>query len=518
MRLVSVGKSFGEHRLFQGLDLDVHTGQTTVIIGQSGSGKSVLLKMLMGLVAPDSGRVEMFGRDLASASGSEIISMRKRCAMLFQSYALLDSFTVYDNIAFPLRENTSMPESEIRARVEELLDLLELPSAGTKLPSELSGGMKKRVSLARALITSPEVVLFDEPTTGLDPVMIEFVDEMIRRARERFGITSVIISHDMGSVFKLADRIGMLHDGSIVAFGTPDEIRRVDHPVLQAFIGAGGSGRLTSPDALSGAEAGPVVVREAPGPEPAVRLEGVHKWFGEHHVLKGVDLEIPEGLITVIIGGSGSGKSVIVKHIMGLLQASQGRVVVFGQDLGGLGPRDLAAIQARIGFLFQGAALFDSMTIRDNVAFPLVERGLARGRELHERVGEILEQVNIAGIADRYPAEVSAGERKRAGLARALVTRPEIMIYDEPTTGQDPIMIRSVDEMIHSTWERLGITSIVISHDMQSTFRIGHRIAMLHQGRIRAFGTPEQLLSTTDPVVRRFVFAGSPEPSEDRAA
>jgi len=519
LELRGVDKRFGEQELFSGLSLAIPTGQTTVVIGQSGSGKSVLLRLMIGLASPDAGQVRLFGQDLAELSALEQLFLRKRCSMLFQSYALLDSFTVEQNIAFPLRENTRLSEAEIRQRVEELLELLLLADAGKKLPAELSGGMRKRVSLARALITQPEVVLFDEPTTGLDPVMIEFVDDLIRKARERFHITSVIISHDMASVMRLGDQIAMLHGGRIVACGTPAELEQVEHPQLQAFLNAGGSGRLGAAGAVTSPA---VAVEGAPAerPTPAelaarpalVELTGVEKAFGPHRVLRGIDLRIPEGLITILIGGSGSGKSVIIKHIMGLLRADQGVVRVFERDMTPAAAREIVEVQSRIGFLFQGAALFDSLTIAENVGFRLRERKLASPREIDERVRQILEQVSIPGIADRYPGQVSAGERKRAGLARALISRPELLIYDEPTTGQDPIMIRSVDEMILETWQSLRITSIVISHDMQSTFRLGHQIAMLHEGAIRACGTPAELLATEDEIVQRFIFAGGAAP------
>lgn len=525
LELVDVHVSFAGRPVFSGLSLPILPGETTVVIGQSGSGKSVLLKTLLGMVVPDGGVVRLFGKDVQELSPVQLLELRKRCSMLFQGYALLDSMTVQDNIAFPLRQNTRLGEVEIARRVDELLELLELKGAGRKLPAELSGGMKKRVSLARALITQPEVVLFDEPTTGLDPVMIEFVDELIRRAQARFRITSVIISHDMASVLKLATRLAMLDEGRIIAYGRPEELRGRDEPRLRAFLEAGGSGRLArsavrgsgDPPARRGASpampaAAAVSAPRGPAPQPggpAVELIDVHRSFGEHQVLRGVELAIPRGLITMIIGGSGSGKSVIIKHIMGLLRADRGRVLVFGQDVTLLAGRALSALQARIGFLFQGAALFDSMTIAENVAFPLRERRKLPGREVERQVAEMLARLHIPGLADKFPGEVSAGERKRAGLARALITRPELLIYDEPTTGQDPLMIRSVDEMIHQTWEELGITSVVISHDMQSTFRIGHRVAMLHEGRIRACGTPEELLASADEVVRRFIYAGA---------
>ncbi|MDP6946956.1 MAG: ATP-binding cassette domain-containing protein, partial [Myxococcota bacterium] len=377
-----------------------------------------------------------------------LIEHRKRLTMMFQSYALMDSFTVTENIAFPIDENTTMRWEDITPLVQELLDLLDLGDAGGKMPSDLSGGMKKRVSLARAVVSNPEVVLFDEPTTGLDPVMIEFVDQMIIRTREHYGITSVIVSHDMTSTLRLADRIAMLEDGRVVAHGDVDDVIGRDLDLVRVFFagaekvrGLGQANDLGSTSLLDD-------VDSSPAEDVAlVEIEDVYKSFGPHDVLKGVSLTIPKNKISVIIGGSGSGKSVIMKHIIGLFQPDRGTVKVLGKDMGKLDALEMLKMRARFGMLFQGAALLDSMSVRHNISFPLIERGVSKA-EVKRETEAILEKLNLTSIAESFPSSISNGQRKRVGLARAIITKPEIMIYDEPTTGQDPVMTRYVDDMI----------------------------------------------------------------------
>lgn len=510
--LRGVTKRFGDKVVLSGLDLDIPTGQTTVIVGQSGSGKSVLLRMMNGLTLPDEGEVRLFGRNLAEASERERTELRKRCTMVFQNYALIDSLTVFDNIAFPLANNTRMPKADIARLVDELLEMLGLPQAREQLPSALSGGMKKRVALARAVVSNPEVVLFDEPTTGLDPVMIEFVDDLIVRTRQTFEITSVIVSHDMASNRRLADRMAMLAEGRIVSVGDFDTVRADAQPLVQVFMANAVVDRMGREAPAADAAEVSTPVDAAPALPPVVSIRGLEKSFGDNHVLKGIDLDIPARQITVVIGGSGSGKSVLIKHITGLLMPDAGTVRVFDQDIATLDADALLALRARIGMLFQGAALFDSLTMRENIAFPLVERRHRRPKaEVKSAVEGVAERLKVAHLLDRYPAQCSNGERKRVGLARAIVTQPEIMIYDEPTTGQDPVMMRSVDDMIVEAAEQFPITSIVISHDMLSTFRVADRVAMVYQGELAAVGTPDELRASTDPRVQAFIFAGAGE-------
>lgn len=238
-----------------------------------------------------------------------------------------------------------------------------------------------------------------------------------------------------------------------------------------------------------------------------IRVRGVRKAFGDHDVLRGVDLDIERGKINVIIGGSGAGKSVMMKHLIGLIKPDQGSIYVDDDDLVTLNDFQLNKVRMKFGMLFQYAALFDSMTVEENVMFPLLEhkRSQMTRAEMKQRVREKLEALDLFNIEHKYPAELSGGMRKRVGLARAIIMEPQILFYDEPTTGLDPIATKNVDEMIQDISKTLNITSVVISHDMASTFRIGHRISMLYKGRIIASDTAEAILRVPHKALRDFI-------------
>ncbi len=241
IELTGLKKSFGAQRILQGVDLHIERGETLVLIGPSGEGKSVLLKHIIGLIRPDAGTVFFEGSDLGSLPERQLIQMRRRLGYLFQNAALFDSMTVAENVAFPLREAGITDEEEINQRVTEALELVELGEHKQKMPINLSGGMRKRVGIARAIINRPQCVLYDEPTAGLDPIVTDVIDLMIQRLQKRFGVTSIVITHDMGSVFKIADRVAMLKGGVIYFIGTREELRQSSDPEIQNFI-AGRSG------------------------------------------------------------------------------------------------------------------------------------------------------------------------------------------------------------------------------------------------------------------------------------
>jgi phospholipid/cholesterol/gamma-HCH transport system ATP-binding protein len=240
-------------------------------------------------------------------------------------------------------------------------------------------------------------------------------------------------------------------------------------------------------------------------------IDVVELWksFGDNHVLKGISLTIPRGTTYVVLGGSGSGKTVLLKHLIGLLKPDRGKVIVDGIEISALAGKELTEARQRFGMVFQGAALFDSMTVYENVAFPLTEKRGGqplRQDEVRARVIEKLKVVDLGEeVLDRWPAELSGGMRKRVALARALVSDPQVVLYDEPTTGLDPITSDSVDGMIMNAKKRLGITSMVISHDIASAFRVADRLAVLYDGHLAAEGTPEEVRGSTDPFVQRFL-------------
>jgi len=238
-------KNFGSRRILNDISLDIYQGETLVVMGGSGCGKSTFLRHLIGAIRPDSGEVWMFGQDIAKASETQMDEIRKKFGMLFQSGALFDSMTVGENIALPLREHTKLDNSIIGIIVKMKLELVGLRGFEHLMPSQLSGGMKKRVGLARAIAMDPSIVFYDEPTAGLDPVMTGVIDKLTMDLTKKLHITSVVVTHDMGSVFRIADRIVMLHQGNILQIGTPEEIKNSKNALVQQFITGDAEGPIS---------------------------------------------------------------------------------------------------------------------------------------------------------------------------------------------------------------------------------------------------------------------------------
>ncbi|HWE25109.1 MAG TPA: ABC transporter ATP-binding protein [Myxococcales bacterium] len=239
--------------------------------------------------------------------------------------------------------------------------------------------------------------------------------------------------------------------------------------------------------------------------EPVIDVRDVWKSFDGNQVLSGVSLQMMPGTTTVVLGASGSGKTVLMKHIMGLFKPDRGEVIVDGENISAMDRQQLARFRIRMGMVFQNSALFDSLTVGENVAFPLREHTKLGDDEIRKRVRDTLAVVELFGVEEKYPAELSGGMRKRVGLARAIVREPKIVLYDEPTTGLDPLTTESVDDMIIGAREKLRVTSVVISHDIGSAFHIGDHIAMLHNGKIVEEGPPEKLRHTTEPHTQHFL-------------
>jgi phospholipid/cholesterol/gamma-HCH transport system ATP-binding protein len=241
-----------------------------------------------------------------------------------------------------------------------------------------------------------------------------------------------------------------------------------------------------------------------------IRVSGLRKSFNGQPVLNGIDLEVPDGSITIIIGRSGGGKSVFLKHLLGLMRPDDGSIEVGGVDLTRLRGRALDAVRKRYGVVFQGGALFDSMTCRDNVAFPLREKFRLTRTNITRRVDRALTQVELEGIGDKYPEEVSGGMRKRVAIARALVTEPEIVFFDEPTTGLDPVLVNTIHHLILELHRRLHFTAVMVSHEIPEIFEIADRVGMLHDGRIVELGPPTAIQASSNPVVQQFI-RGEPD-------
>ena len=252
------------------------------------------------------------------------------------------------------------------------------------------------------------------------------------------------------------------------------------------------------------------------GTEPLIRIEGLRKSFGDLKVLRGADLSVSKGESMVVIGGSGTGKSVLIKHIIGLLRPDEGKVVVKGAVISESDRSDLNELRRSMGMLFQQAALFDSMTVGDNVAFELRQHTSMGEEEVSDRVEEMLTMVGLSRLQDKWPADLSGGMKKRAGLARALALGPEIVLYDEPTTGLDPILADQINGLIRDLQKRLNVTSVTITHDMISAYKIADRIAMLHKGRIEEVGTPGEIQDSSNPIVQQFIHGRAEGPITPR--
>jgi len=238
-------KSFGNHKVLDQLSLTIKKGATCVIIGRSGCGKSVLLKHIVGILKPDSGQIMVDGRDIEKLNEKELDSLRLRMGLVFQGGALFDSLTVGENVGFGLIEHDKIGHKELLERIEEALCLVGLSGIANLMPSELSGGMKKRVALARAICIKPDIIFYDEPTTGVDPITADSINELIRSLHDKLKVTSVVVTHDMKSAYRVADKIAMLYQGRIIAEGTPDEIKNTDHPVVHQFINGLAQGPIT---------------------------------------------------------------------------------------------------------------------------------------------------------------------------------------------------------------------------------------------------------------------------------
>lgn len=236
IEIKNLKKRFGDKEVLSGVNLDIEKGITLVIIGRSGCGKSVLLKHIIGLLTPDEGEILIEGQNISSMNEKRIFEIRKQFGFLFQGAALFDSMNVEENIGLALKENTEMKKNEIRDIVAEKLELVGLPNIQKMRPSDLSGGMKKRVSLARSLATNPEYILYDEPTTGLDPVMSDQIDELIKDLAHKLKVTSIVVTHDIFSVYDVADKVAMMHEGKIYFLGTPNELIETDDPLIRGFL------------------------------------------------------------------------------------------------------------------------------------------------------------------------------------------------------------------------------------------------------------------------------------------
>jgi peptide/nickel transport system ATP-binding protein len=508
----------------KGVSIDVRPGEVLALVGESGSGKSVTARSMLRLMpetATLGGAVLLDGTDVVSVGSQKLRELRGTAgAMVFQepSTALNPVFTVGWQIAEGLRAHGGVSKKAARATAIEYLRRVGIPDPETRVdhyPHQFSGGQKQRVVIASALALEPSVIIADEPTTALDVTVQAEILDLLRRCRDEFGAAIVIITHNMGVVADLADRVAVMYQGEIVEeapvadlFGNPqaDYTKRLLAAVPRLEASTGVARR-----AIIAEDVEPVVQARALEIEYPGRL-GAHAF----KAVKGVDLAIRPGEVLGLVGESGSGKTTIGRAIAGLTKVTGGSLTVLGTEMLGYRERDFKRLRKDIGFVFQDPATSFNplLTIAECVAEPLIVHGVASSpRAARKQVDELMEAVQLpAAYGDRYPHELSGGQRQRASLARSLALRPKLLIADEPTSALDVSVQARVLELFLELQQDFGFASLFISHDLAVVGALSDRIAVLYRGDLVETGTTAEVLGSPQHPYTQRLLASLPVP------
>jgi len=524
----------------KGIDIRAHAGEVLAIVGESGSGKTVTANALLGLLpetATMSGAVIVRGRggetDVVHASPAKLRAMRGRdAAMVFQepSTALNPVYTVGWQIAEGLRAHADgrLSTKEAKAKAVEILRKVGIPDPDRRVddyPHQFSGGQKQRIVIAMALVLNAGLIIADEPTTALDVTVQAEILELLRACRDEFGATIVLITHNMGVVADLADRVVVMLRGDIVEqapvrelFANPQQDYTRELLAAVPHVGQGKSA-LVAPPSES-------LLEDRSAPEPAAGSLivaraceiGYPGRFGRGGVVavKGVDFHVGPGEVVGLVGESGSGKTTIGRAVVGLTTVVGGSLQVLGQEMKGVKQRQLAPLRPEIGFVFQDPATSFNplLSIAECIAEPLIVHGKASSvAAARAKVDELLDAVRLpTNFGDRYPHELSGGQRQRASLARALALDPKLLIADEPTSALDVSVQAKVLELFVQLQADLGFASLFISHDLAVIDAVADRIIVLQQGRIQEQGTTAQVLKDPSHAYTRELLAALPVP------
>jgi len=514
----------------KGVSLDVRPGEVLALVGESGSGKSVTARSMLRLMpetATLGGAVMLEGTDVVAVGSQKLRELRGTAgAMVFQepSTALNPVFTVGWQIAEGLRAHGGVSKKEARAKAIDYLRRVGIPDPETRVdhyPHQFSGGQKQRVVIASALALEPSVIIADEPTTALDVTVQAEILDLLRRCRDEFGAAIVIITHNMGVVADLADRVAVMYQGEVVE----------EAPVEQLFAApqADYTKRLLA--AVPRLEASTGVARRAlitEDVEPVVSATGLEIEYPGRlgspafRAVKGVDLAIRPGEVLGLVGESGSGKTTIGRAIAGLTKITGGSLNVLGTEMLGYKERDFKRLRKDIGFVFQDPATSFNplLTIAECVAEPLVVHGVASSpRAARKQVDELMEAVQLpAAYGDRYPHELSGGQRQRASLARSLALRPKLLIADEPTSALDVSVQARVLELFLELQQDFGFASLFISHDLAVVGALSDRIAVLYRGDLVETGTTAEVLGAPQHPYTQRLLASLPVPDPTEQA
>ena len=517
----------------KGVDLAVRAGEVLAVVGESGSGKTVTGKSVLGLLpetATVDGAVLLDGRDVVTLSGADLRAVRGQdAAMVFQepSSALNPVYTVGWQIAEGLRAHGQHSKNEARARAIEVLGRVGIPDPEERIdhyPHQFSGGQKQRIVIAMALVLGPQVIVADEPTSALDVTVQAEILDLLRRVRTEFGTAIVLITHNMGVVADLADRVAVMFQGRVVEEATArDLFAAPQHEYTRALLaavpmlGAGGPAQASVP--VEAAAAGAAQGHDGAG--PVVQASGLDVVYPGRlgrpgfHAVKKASFAIAPGEVLGLVGESGSGKTTIGRAIAGLTPATGGSLQVLGHEMVGFRERQFRPLRARIGFVFQDPATSFNplLTIEDCIAEPLAVHTSAGPREVRARVAELLDAVHLPQhFGQRYPHELSGGQRQRASLARALALDPVLLVADEPTSALDVSVQARVLEVFTELQERLRFATLFISHDLAVVGMLAQRIAVLYRGELVELRPGAQVLSDPQHPYTQRLLASVPVP------
>ncbi len=524
---VTFATDAGTVRAVDEVTFDVQPGEVLAVVGESGSGKSVSSRAAIGLL-PDTARVTgtvlLGDRDVAGLSDKQFTALRgKDIAMVFQEpgAALDPLFTVGYQVSEAIRAHNDMDRKQARERAVELLRMVRLPDPEHRYgyyPHQMSGGQKQRVVIACAIACDPAVIIADEPTTALDVTVQAEILELLRDLRDRLGSAILLITHNMGVVADLADRVVVMNAGKVVEIAPVQQL--FAHPsqdYTRTLLGAVPHLGHGHPEHVADEADRAAVLTvdrltvEFPGPVGAEPFKAVND----------VSFTIERGRTLGLVGESGSGKSTIGRCVAALQKPTSGGVTILGQEITGLSQRQLRPVRGKFGFVFQDPAtsLNPRMRVGDCVAEPLLVHKVMKGEPLRERVGELLDAVRLPkDTAQRYPHELSGGQRQRASLARALALGPELLVADEPTSALDVSVQASVLELFEELQREWSFACLFISHDLAVVDRLADDVAVLRNGVIQEIGSRDAVLRNpqTEYTQRLVAAVPVPDPEEQR--
>nr|WP_237740697.1 ABC transporter ATP-binding protein [Arthrobacter crystallopoietes] len=544
-----------------GLNYEVHAGEVLALVGESGSGKSASSMALLGLLPANSrtsGRVELNGREILGLPPAKLRQVRGNdVAVIFQEpmTAMNPVYTIGFQIVETLRLHNAISPEEARQRALRLLEMVELPDpekAFKSYPHQLSGGQRQRAMIAQSLSCDPKLLIADEPTTALDVTVQAEILDLMRSLRNKLDSAIVLITHDMGVVADLADRIAVMRHGRIVETGTSQEIfGNPRHEYTQQLLASvprlGGSHDrgeaevdvtaalaaatgvtldIVDNDELARREAQneAALAKAADGSiqgSPVLELANVAIEYPKQgrvpafRAVEGANLKIYPGQVVGLVGESGSGKTTIGRAAVGLLPVAEGSLKVAGQEIAGAGRRQLQSLRRSVGMVFQdpSSSLNPRLPIGESIGEPMYLAGVAKGAELQKRIEVLLDQVELPrGYRNRYPHELSGGQKQRVGIARALALQPKLMVADEPTSALDVSVQAKVLELFRDLQEQLGFACLFVTHDLAVIDVLADRICVMRRGSIVEQGTRDEILRNPQEAYTQRLLAAVPLP------